>query len=88
MAEVTKKEKADIVRTLIDAYAIGVRGGVLTPSLADENAFRKMMGLESASEPVVAEWQRTKGVRLPITLQRGISEPEGDEPEQEGESDE
>jgi len=68
--------KARIVRDLIDAYAIGVRGGVLTPCLQDENAFRRMIGLADAPAEVKAEWARTAGVRLPITLQRGLAEPE------------
>jgi len=72
MAEVNK---ADKIRVLLDAYGIGVRGGVLTPCLEDENAFRKMIGLPPAPPGVVAEWGRTKGVRLPITLQRGLAEP-------------
>jgi hypothetical protein len=76
MADLTKKEKAEMIRTLVDAYAIGVRGGVLTPCLQDENAFRKMIGLPAAPKEVADEWDRTLGVRLPITLQRGPSEPE------------
>ena len=79
MASVAKINKADIIKKLIDAYAIGVRGGVMTPCLEDENAFRKMMGLGSAPDSVVAEWGRTKGVRLPITLQKGLAEPDEQE---------
>ena len=67
-------EKANRVRTLIDAYGIGVRGGVLTPCLADENWFRNLIGLDEAGSEVVAEWARTNGVRLPITLQKGLAE--------------
>jgi hypothetical protein len=72
MAELDKSAK---IRNLLDAYGIGVRGGVITPCLEDENAFRKMIGLEQAPASVVAEWSRTNGVRLPITLQRGLAEP-------------
>lgn len=71
----SNKEEADILRVIIDAYGIGVRGGVITPCLSDENQFREMMGLKPAGAEVVAEWSRSNGVRLPITLQRGLSEP-------------
>lgn len=71
-----KLEKANIARILVDAYGIAVRGGVITPNLEDENAFRKLLGLKPASQQVVDEWKRTQGVRLPITLQRGLAEPE------------
>ena len=65
----------DKMRVLLDAYGIGVRGGVITPCIEDENEFRRMMGLPDAPESVIAEWARTKGVRLPITLQRGLGDP-------------
>ena len=71
-----KLESAQTVKTLIDAYAAGVRGGVLTPCLQDENEFRKLLGLPDAPDAVVAEWGRSDGVRLPITLQKGLAEPE------------
>jgi hypothetical protein len=67
--------KAEGIRVLIDAYGIGVRGGVITPCIDDEIAFRKMMKLPAVPASVKAEWGRTKGVRLPITLQRGLAEP-------------
>ena len=67
--------KADSIRVLLDAYGIGVRGGVITPCAEDETAFRKMMKLPDTPDSVLAEWKRTKGVRLPITLQRGLAEP-------------
>ena len=72
-----KDEKAQRIRTLIEAYGIGVRGGVLTPCLADENWFRKLIGLEEAGESVIAEWERSNGVRLPITLQKGLTDNQG-----------
>jgi len=76
VAKIEKKDQAAIVKTLVEAYAAGVRGGVLTPCLEDENEFRVMFGLSPASQSVIAEWGRTKGVRLPITLQKGLAEPE------------
>ena len=76
MAVNPKDEKAARIKTLLDAYSIGVRGGVLTPCMEDENWFRSLIGLSNAPDSVVAEWGRTNGVRLPITLQRGLSEPD------------
>ena len=66
MADVTK------LRELLDAYGIAVRAGVITPCLEDENAFRLRLGLDPASESVVADWKKSKGVRAPITLARGV----------------
>lgn len=74
----SQNEKATRIRTLIDAYAIGVRGGVITPCLADENWFRGLFGLGKADENVQAEWGRTKGVRLPITLQKELTDNNGE----------
>jgi hypothetical protein len=87
-----KDDKANRIRTLLDAYGIGVRGGVLTPCLADENWFRSLIGLEPAGEEVKAEWGRTNGVRLPITLQKGLADADAgtkpSQPTNEGTSDE
>ena len=63
---------ADIekLKALLDAYGVGVRAGVITPCLDDENAFRKMLGLDPAP-PIVAEaWEEQGGVRTPVTLQK------------------
>ncbi len=63
------------LKALVDAYGIGVRGGLITPNIDDENAFRELFGLEPANADVQAEWKRSNGVRLPITLQKGLAEP-------------
>jgi hypothetical protein len=68
MAEVNK---IDALAKLLEAYATGVRGGVLTPCLEDEEEFRAMLGLKPASENVKADWAKSSGVRAPITLSRG-----------------
>jgi hypothetical protein len=79
---VTKKDELSVrVRTLVDAYAIGVRSGVLTPCLDDENWFRKLFGLSNAPAEVVNAWQQIGGVKNPITLQKSI--PESTEPDQD-----
>jgi hypothetical protein len=63
---------ADIkkLRDLLEAYGSGVRAGVITPCLQDENAFREMLGLQSAPQDVVSAWAAQGGIRAPITLQR------------------
>lgn len=73
MAELTRREQVETIRTLLDAYGVGVRAGVLTPCLQDENAFRAMIGLLDAPAEVVAQWDATNGIRLPVTLQRSLS---------------
>lgn len=65
MAEI---DKAQAVRTLLEAYGVGVRAGVLTPCLQDENEFRKMLRLPEAPPEVVEDWQSSNGIRRPITL--------------------
>lgn len=66
MADVTK------LRELIEAYGVGVRAGVITPCLEDENEFRKWLGLQAAPAAVVSDWGKTDGVRKPITLQQEV----------------
>jgi hypothetical protein len=80
MAVNKKDELSTRVRTLVDAYAIGVRAGVLTPCLEDENWFRKLFGLSKAPAEVVNAWRQIGGIKNPITLQKSI--PEATEPEQ------
>jgi hypothetical protein len=75
-------DKMQTLKTLVDAYGIAVRAGVLTPCVEDEAAFRKMMSLPDVPQSVRAEWERTKGVRSPITLARGVSETEAAKPNQ------
>ena len=68
------EEKVGVARSILDAYGIAVRAGVLTPCLEDEVAMRKMLRLPELPENVRAEWGRTDGVRMPITLQKAQSE--------------
>jgi hypothetical protein len=63
-------EKIDVLAKLLEAYGVGVRAGVLTPCLEDENEFRVMLGLKSASSAVVQAWTTQGGTRAPVTLQR------------------
>jgi hypothetical protein len=70
---------ADIekLKGLLDAYGVGVRAGVITPCLADENAFRKMLGLEAAPAVVEEAWSEQGGIRTPVTLQKSSDIEEG-----------
>jgi hypothetical protein len=65
MAEV---DRVQVTRQLLEAYGVGVRAGVLTPCLQDENEFRKMLRLPTAPAEVVSDWNSSSGVRRPITL--------------------
>ena len=65
-----KLSKLDAVSKVIEAYGVGVRAGILTPCLEDENAFRKMLGLNPAPNTVVDAWAAQGGTRAPITLQQ------------------
>jgi hypothetical protein len=64
MADIAK------LKDLIDAYGVGVRAGLLTPCLEDENAFRAMLGLDAAPQSVVQAWDDQGGIRIPVTLQK------------------
>lgn len=67
----------------IETYGAGVRAGLVTPCLEDEEAVRKQLGLPSAPQSVKADWKSTQGVRKPVTLQsRGeATEPETNDQE-------
>ena len=62
MADVSK------LRVLMDAYAIAVRAGVMTPNLDDEIYLRELFGLPVVNDAVRADWEKSGGVRRPITL--------------------
>ena len=62
MAEVAK------LKTLIDAYGVAVRAGLVTPQAADEEYFRSIIGLPDMSKDVYEDWAKTDNIRKPITL--------------------
>lgn len=64
--------KPEAMKIFAEAYGIAVRAGCITPNLEDEKAIRLMFGLPEPSRDVVAEWDRTNGVRLPITLSKDL----------------
>ncbi len=59
------------LKSLLDAYGVGVRAGVITPQTDDERALRDKFGLPEMSDAVVADWAESGGVRHPITLAVG-----------------
>lgn len=40
------KNNVDSLAKLLDAYGVGVRAGVITPCIEDEQEFRKALGLQ------------------------------------------
>ena len=94
MAEIAAK--TDRIKQLCEAYGVAVRAGLITPCLQDENDIRKLMGLQPAPPDVEADWEKSQGVRKPVTIQR-IKElvededalsGEDEQPNQEAEDDE
>jgi hypothetical protein len=61
-------ERFDTLKSKFDAYGVAVRAGAITPSIADETAFRNDAGLPPMSAEVKAAWKKDKYVRRPITL--------------------
>lgn len=65
--EVTRRR--ELTAGTAEEYGVAVRAGAITPSLADEEAFRGRMGLAPASDDVRKAWEKDGGARRPITLQ-------------------
>lgn len=60
-------QDAESLKEEFDLYGIGVRAGVITPQVEDEEAFRTKAGLPAPSAPVKQAWA-AEPVRRPITL--------------------
>lgn len=56
------------LKILLDLYGVGVRAGVLTPQMQDEEYFRGIADLPEMSAETKAAWAEEGGVRRPITL--------------------
>ncbi len=73
------------LKAKLDAYGVGVRAGAITPSDADEEAFRAEVGLPAMTPAVRGAWKEDQGYRRPITLVQkamqavGISRPEDED---------
>ena len=61
------------VKELADSYGASVRAGVITPQKEDEQKFRELLDLPSASKVVLDAWESDGGVRRPITLKSGAA---------------
>jgi hypothetical protein len=72
------EETARAAKVFADAYGVGVRAGTTTPQTADEEAFRKLLGLPVMSADVLKKWEFEHGTRQPITL---AQEADNDDPE-------
>lgn len=71
-----QKANTEVIKGQADAYGVAVRAGAVTPSQADEDYFRKALGLPAPSSEVAKAWQKDEGTRRPITL----APPPGSEP--------
>lgn len=67
MGVVPPPEPVADFRTKVDAYGIGVRGGVITPQLKDEEYFRELAGLPVPGNDIRQTWSG-EPVRRPITI--------------------
>lgn len=70
----TSKDQIDVLRSFCESYGIAVRAGLITPCLQDENEVRKLFKLPPAPDVVEAQWIKTNGVRMPITLKQDLEE--------------
>lgn len=64
-----------MLRDKMETYGVGVRAGVITPQMMDEEFFRKEAELPAVSEDVREAWEKDEGTRRPIT----ITPPPGEE---------
>ena len=62
MADITK------LLSLIETYGIGVRAGMITPQVEDEEYFRNVLEIPAMSGATKSNWAKTNGVKSPITL--------------------
>jgi lambda family phage portal protein len=53
----------------LNAYGVGVRAGIITPQVVDEEEARKRLGLPAMGVEIEADWEKSGGIRKPITIQ-------------------
>lgn len=58
----------DEIKKIMDAYSVGVRAGVITPTEEDEKFFRSIANYPGMTEAVMNSWLQDNGFRRPITL--------------------
>lgn len=61
-------DKTKDMKTILDSYGVGVRAGIFTPSIDDENHFRALAGLPPITEAARQAWTKDQGSRRPVTL--------------------
>ncbi len=71
-------KKQEALQAGFDAMGAAVRAGVLTPTVELETEVRKRLNLPPINELAIAAWAESKGVRLPITLQRRADQEQTD----------
>jgi HK97 family phage portal protein len=64
----TRGDGEDLMKNLADTYGVGVRAGLATPQLEDEEFFRQAAGLPVMSDDAKEKWLEFGGTRDPITL--------------------
>jgi hypothetical protein len=70
----TENTEEQMLRERLEAYGTAVRAGAITPSIGDEEAFRKELGLPPLDGNVKKVWEDEKYTRRPITLKGGKEE--------------
>lgn len=63
-----KSFSIDDLKTMLDAYGVGVRAGTITPTDKDEEYFRTLANLPEMGQAVIDSWKEDGGFRRPITL--------------------
>lgn len=67
-------------RSVVETYGAGVRAGVFTPQIEDEETLRAQGSLPPLTESVRASWNKDEGTRRPVTLKESpLSAPEPEE---------
>ncbi len=72
------QEKTVDFKTTIDAFGVGVRAGVITPTIDDEEFFRNFLQVAPVNSEVEESWSEDGGYRRPITL-KGSEDSESEE---------
>ena len=72
------QEKVVDFKATVDAFGVGARAGVLTPTLEDEKFFRNLISVAEINDKVIESWEEDGGFRTPITL-KGSDEAEAEE---------
>jgi len=61
-------DRVVVQRAQLEAYGVAVSAGVITPTVDDEEHWRKQIGLPPLPQAVRTAWKKEQDVRRPITL--------------------